>query len=295
MTDEVMSNFFAYIKSKDGKMIIKRIPLNRNLQRNLSKLFTARRSQYIPEDKSNIFKFDDNIHYKPEKGELFVIEDFEMPEDIINAISNPVNVDNITESDYENVKSILCGRHISNGKSEIIFTAFDSRKIIKSTKWKTIIYYRSGTFTDIENKMIVVDEKIDALYSDNNLYFHYFANAKKIFGEILNKYYREATDEEVKEFSKQLFDSEIPADFVDYRARKLIFGIMKSGTPGIQRVLKVGREKFAIELETSSDGKLKIPKAKKDFKKLLMLLNDDLLESPLTEYKYETNSKRKIL
>lgn len=248
----------------------------------------------MPEKEYSIFRFDDNIHYKPDRDELFIIENFEMPENIINAINNPVNIDNISENDYEKIKAIFCGKQVSNGEYEIIFTTFDSRKIIKSTRWKTIISYRSGTFTDVENKMIVIEEKIDALYSNNNLYFHSFTNAKKIFGDMLNEYYREATDEEVEEFSGQLFDSEIPEDFVDYRSRKLIFGIMKSGIPEIQRVVNIGRERFGIELETTDDGKLKVPETKKDFKRLLKLLNDDLLESPLTDAKYETNSKRRI-
>ena len=293
MNNEEMLNFFAYIKRKDGNMIVKRIPLSRDLQQNLSKSFIKKRSQYIPEDDDSIFRFDENIHYKPDGGELFVIEDFKMPEDVINALNNPVNMDNISESDYEGIKAIFCGKWLSNKKYEIIFTNFDSRKIIKSTKWKTIISYRSGTFTDIENKLIVIDEKIDVLYTNNNLYFHSFINAKKIFGDILNEYYREATDEEIKEFSEHFFDSEIPKDYVDYRIRKLIFSIMKNEAPDIQKVVNVGR-KFGVGLETTDDGKLKVPESKKDFKELIKLLNDDLLESPLTDVKYETNSKKKI-
>ena len=69
---------------------------------------------------------------------------------------------------------------------------------------------------------------------------------------------------------------------------------MKSGTPKIQQVINVGKEIFGIELESIDGKKIKIPETKKDFKRLLKLLNDDLLESPLTDVKYETNSKRKI-
>ncbi len=294
MTDGEILNFFAYIKKEDGEKMVKRIPLVRKLQHNLSASFKEIRFQYMPEDKNNIFKFDDNIHYKPDRDELFFIEHFKLPEDIINAIKNPVDVDNISESDYENIKAIFCVRQMSNGEHEIIFTTFDSRKIIKSTRWKTIILYSSGIFTDVENKMIVIEEKIDVLYSNNKLYFHSFTKAKKIFGDMLNQYYREATEEEIKEFSKQLFDSEIPEDFVDYKSRELIFGIMKTGIPKIRQVVSVGRGKFGLKLKTADDGKLKVPETKQDFKRLLKLLNDDLLESPLTNVKYETNSKRRI-
>lgn len=294
MSNDEMFNFFAYVKIENNEFVIKRIPLSRNLQQNLSDSFRERLSQFFPDDKGNIFNFDNNIHYKLERDELFVIENFEMAPDIISAISNPVNIENISESDYEKIKAIFCSTKLSNGEYEIIFTTFDSRKIIKSSRWKTILSYSEGTFTDIESKMIIIEEKIDALFKDSNLYFHSFANAKKIFGELVNEYYREATDEEVEEFSNNLFESPIPVEFIDFISRKLIFGIIKEGIPKVQRVVQIGRDKFGIELETNEEGKLRIPENKKDFKRLLKLLNDDLLESPLTNTKYETNSKRRI-
>jgi len=289
-----MYNFFAYVKNRDGEMIVKRIPLNRGLQENLTQSFKERFSHFFPENGGNIFEFEDSIHYKPEHGELLVIRDFEMPEEIINALKNPIDMDTISEREYEKIKSIFCGRQMANGSYMIMFTVFDARKIIKRSKWKTILFYSHGTFSEFENKMIVIDERIDVLFMDENLYFHSFANAKKIFGDALNDYYREATDEEVEEFSNNLFGSKIPEEFIDFRTRKLIFGIMKSRIPDVQRVVQIGREKFGIELEITENGKLAIPENKKDFKKLLKFLNDDMWESPLTGSKYETNSKRRI-
>lgn len=291
MTEDNLLNFFAYMK--DGS--IKRIPLSRNLQQNLTQGFEERLEGHISNDHTLLsFSFEDNVHYKPDADELFVIENFEMTPEIIGSLNNPVNLENISEDDFENTKTIFCGKQTADGNYDIMFTVFDSRKIIKSSRLKTIISYRRGTFTDIENKMIVIEEKIDVLFRGGNLYFHSFTNAKKIFGDMLNDYYREATDDEVEEFSNNLFESEIPKEFIDDRSRKLIFGIMKSGIPEVQRVVQIGREKFGIELETTEDGKLAIPENKKDFKKLLKLLNDDMWESPLTGSKYETNSKRRI-
>ena len=294
MNDEEIYNFFAYVKNENDEMVVKRIPLNRDLQENLSESFREKLSQFLPDNEERIFNFEDNIHYKPERDELFVIENFEMVDDLINAIGNPVNVDNISESDYENIKAIFYGKQLSNGNYHIMFTTFDTRKIIKRARGKLILFYSDSIFTEFESKMIVIDERIDVLFRDGNLYFHSFINAKKIFGGLLNQYYREATDEEVEEFSNNLFESSIPEGFIDFRTRKLIFGIMKSGISEVQKVVQVGREKFGIELQITDDGKLTIPENKKDFKKLLKLLNDDMWESPLTGVKYETNSKRRI-
>ena len=289
MNGNRLFNFFTYLK--DGN--IKRIPLVRKLQMRLTQGFAEKLSVYILNE-TTLLDFNENVHYKPDEDELFVIENFRMPQEITNALNNPVNLQNISEEDYENIRAILCGGQQNNGNYEILFTVFDSRKIIKCSRFKTILLYRDGTFTDFENKMIVIDERIDVLFRNNNLYFRSFTNAKKIFGDYLNDYYREATDEEIKEFSNQLFEADIPDEFIDYRARMLIFGIMRGGIPVVQRVVQVGREKFGIELEITDDGKLAIPDNKRDFKRLLKLLNDDLLESPLTSAKYETNSKRRI-
>jgi len=287
--DDDLFNFFAYLR--DGN--IKRIPLNRYLQRKLCQGFEERLNQFISDDHT-FLNFDENITYKPDEDELFVIKNFEMLQEIISALSNPINLENISEEDYENIKAIFCGKQQSNGEHGIMFEVFDSRKIIKRSRLKTLLFYRNDTFTEFESKMIVIEEKIDVLFRNNNLYFYSFTNGKKIFGELLNKYYREATDEEIKDFSDQLFGSDIPENFIDCRTRKLVFGIVKSGIPKVQRIVQVGREKFGIELEITEDGKLTVPENKRDFKRLLKLLNDDLLESPLTEAKYETNSKRRL-
>lgn len=288
MNGNRLFNFFAYLK--DGN--VKRIPLIRELQMRLTQGFAEKLSVYISNE-TTLLDFNENVHYNPDEDELFVIKNFRMPQKIINALNNPVNLENISEEYYENIRAIFCGGQ-NNENYEIMFTVFDSKKIIKRSRFKIILLYRDGTFTDFENKMIVIEERIDVLFRNNNLYFRSFTNAKKIFGDHLNEYYREATDEEIEEFSDQLFGDSIPNEFIDYRTRKFIFGIMKEGIPEVRRVVQVGKEKFGIELEITEDGKLAIPDNKRDFKKLLKLLNDDLLESPLTNAKYETNSKRKI-
>ena len=63
----------------------------------------------------------------------------------------------------------------------------------------------------------------------------------------------------------------------------------------LSEIIEVGRSKFGLSIELDEEnGKLVVPSSKREFKKLLRLLNDDLLESPLTQAKYETNSKRRI-
>ena len=83
---------------------------------------------------------------------------------------------------------------------------------------------------------------------------------------------------------------------MDQTTRKLIWAIQKSNIEyDLTEAVNVGNNKFNLQIRLRDDGKLNIPANKKNFKRLLRLLNDDLLESPLTQEKYETNSKKRIV
>lgn len=276
-------NFFALLKDERG---IKRIPLSRKVQAELTTVFQNQLTNLMPNGTTPL-EFSDHIDYKPDENELLSISNFQMPSNITSAITNPLNYETIGEADLENIKAIFCV-----GDGLIIFTCFDTRKIIKRTDRKVILLYKKEIFTDFEDKMIVIDQKIDALFKDHNIYFRSFANLKKIFGELLDIYYREATDDEIHSFSNKIFGENIPNTFINSRNRKLIFAIMRQGKIHINNIAKAGK-KFGLNLKIKN-GKIQIPDNKQDFNKLLKLLNDDLLESPLTGLQYETNSKKRI-
>ena len=298
MTESSLFNFFAYLKGGD----IRRISLSSELQRKLTNLFGDKMRRFVPEEEERIIKFDDNIGYKPNKEEVFLVSGFHLPSEIAEALRNPVGLDILREDEYEHIKFIFYGiyRGTSPKKSYVVaFTVFDTRKIIPGKNFISI-FLLENTFNELKEKLLVIDERVDALFREENLYFRSLYSAKRIFGELINEYYREATDEEVEEFKKMVFGEGvgIPDQFLDQEVRKLIFGIYRSGmhidSSFISRVVKVGKKEFGLNLELSADGKIVLPKKKKDFKMLIKLINDDLLESPLTGAKYETNSKRKI-
>ena len=130
MSNGNLFNFFAYLR--DGR--IRRIPLNRDLQQNLSNSFEEKLSEFLP-DNDNILSFTENVNYKLDEDEVFVIDDFDIPEEIAEALTNPVNIENINTEDYESIRAIFCGKRL-NDDYVIIFTTFDSRKIIKSSLFK---------------------------------------------------------------------------------------------------------------------------------------------------------------
>lgn len=289
MTDEQLMNFFAYLKNDE----IKRIPLNRELQGALNRTFEEKKAEFIPDDNDNILNFEENVGYKCE-GEIFKLDNFEMPSPIVESIMNPVSLNELREVDYEEVKHIFFGKHSENDLW-VAFIVFDKKKIIRRGNGVISILYRNGTFTEFDQKVLVIDNRIDALFVSEKLYFRSLRNVKRIFGEIIERYYRAATDDEVDQLANTVFEEDIPEEYLDHTSRKLIFGIIKNGTNyDLSQIVEIGSEKFNLSVELKENGKLSLPNSKKEFKKLLKLLNDDLFESPLTRAKYETNSKRKI-
>jgi len=292
-SDSDLFIFFAYLRNGE----IRRILMDRDLQKELTDLFNSKVFEFIPNEDDKIPKFEEHPCYKPEEDEIFVIERFDIPTEIIDAIRNRMTYRNLTENEYDDIKAIFCGKGDSKENCVIAFTIFDARNIIQCRQSKYLIFYKSDTFKKFDQKILIVNGKIDLLFMNGNLYFRSLHNAKRVFKDLMNEYYREATDQEVEEFGKEFFgdDVEISEDFLDSRVRKLIFGVVKSGMNfDLKKVVEIGRSKFGLNLEINNNGKLELPDDKKEFKKFLKLLNDDLLESPLTELKYETNSKKRL-
>lgn len=283
---------FAWLDGTENS--IKRIRLSQDVQSQLTHGFKILMENYLPEDKDLILDFRENVNYKPEDNEIFVINNFEIPEILLQYVRNPTIANILKEDDYENIKYLFLGK-VQEENTEIIFILFDKKKIIRPDRGKLWIQYSDDTFSKFDQRAIAIDMRIDAFYRNGAIYFRSLYNIKRIFKALIEEYYREATDEEVSQYATNFFGDEIPEEYIDQRTRKLIFGIVRSEKEyDLQEVVKIGTSKFNIPIKLKDNGKISIPQSKKDFKKLLKLLNDDLLESPLTQSKYETNSKRKI-
>jgi len=285
-------NFFTYLKSR----VVRRIPLSRELQEKLSIRFLDKAKKYVPDDTEQIINFQENPEYKPDKEQVFVLEEFDLPNTIESALLTPTAVPPLQEREYNTIRAVFCGRY-SKDNSIVIFTNFDSRNIISKGGHKHLLMHSKETFTEFKNDVIVLDERVDCFYLAGSLYFKSKTNAKKIFGETIAEYYREASEDEIKEFAMSVFgNQEIPDSFLNSRTNRLIFGALSNiDSIDLENLVEVARNEFNLNLEFTDDKRfIKVPKDKKTFRRLLMLLNDDLLESPLTNTKYETNSKRRI-
>lgn len=279
-------NIFAILKSENQ---IKLINISGNIQNDLTPL-KNNAEEFLRKEK---ILFDGQ--YKPEDDQILEIENFSLPFEI--DFDNPLNLEKIEIDDIDLMKGLII-----NDKKIIGFQSFDKRKIIEPSRLNII--FKGNTFSKLEERGITIDDKLDAVFSKQNksLLFYSFHNASKIFD--LSEYYREATDQEINSFFTTQIFSDIPKNLdekIDTRIKKKIFLIKKNKI--IEKLIdshifkEVAKYSKTFGLENyfdSTSKKIKIPDDKKEFKKILSFLNEDLYKSPISEIIYETNSKRKL-
>jgi len=277
----VAMNIFALLK--ESNPVIKRIAISRELQNGLFDYFKPDLEEM--KRKARV-RFDGQ--YKPEEGEVLLINDFVIPfADELN-----INAEVIQEQDIEKIKAII----IKVSNEEVGFQTFDSRKIISPNKWH--LTYSQGTFSKLERKAISISKNIDVLYTNKFLLFSSFQNASKIFD--LSDVYRELTDQEIDELKSSdiiEFSDGLDKSLFDSRMRKKLYQIKRSHVldnvkQRFDRV-KACAEQFGLE-QYFDDGKVMFPSSKRELKVIIDFLSDDIFRSSITEDVYETNSKKKI-
>ena len=275
-------NIYCIIRESNA---IKRIQLSQDLHNRLNDYLNESITP-IKQKKTVLFSGE----YKPEENEILYIENFDNPHINIDALSTG----QLDENEIESIKTLV----FKMDDKKIAYQCFDNRKIIRPEKW--FLIYSNNTYCKIDNRGLIIDNKIDAIFCGNKLLFSSYHNASKIFD--LSRYYREATDNEIENFIKNkiIKDGEsFDKNLLNSKMKKKIYLILKNN------VLKQVKDNFESVAEYSekvgmsscfdkSNTKIIFPNDKNKVEKLLNFLNDDLYNSPITGNNYETNSKRKI-
>lgn len=277
-------NLYAILRNSNE---IKRISLSQEIQNQLTDYINQTVNEIESIDKEKKVEFDGQ--YKPEDDQILFINKFDDP----NRNLYKIDANMLTDEEIDEIKAIV----YYFKENKIAYQNFDSRKIIKTNKFSLI--YHSDTFSKLENKGIILDNRIDALLLGNVLYFNSFHNATKIFD--LSAYFKEATDKELDELRNMPeinFQGINNYELFDSRMRKKIYLIMKNNV--VQEVInnynKVKDYAISIGIRNVFDDnnpKIIFPNDKNKLKDLINFLNDDLYKSVITGKIYETNSKTK--
>lgn len=281
--------------TNDPSKRIVRFELSSDVQSDLTTYLKAQETSFDQHQEEIIF----DGKYKPDEGEILYIESYDDLDGLENAIKNPTSLDLVdpTEDFFHEIKALFSGYTLPNDSVKILLQNFDRRKIISTNGLS--IFHSANVYKKIEGIGLTIDYKLTATLEGGKLKFFSFHNARQIFD--LSEYYKEATDDDVIEFSNleiiKVENKEQLIEMSDSWVRRKISLIHQSGI--LQNVpineMKAVAIEFSIPFSTVvEDGRelIKIPDNKSDLKKLLRFLDEDYYKSPLSKTNFITNSKR---
>ncbi|WP_283629482.1 Kiwa anti-phage protein KwaB-like domain-containing protein [Shewanella baltica] len=278
-------------------------PAKRIVKFNLSNDVQADLTTYLKDQESSFDLQQDEIvfdgKYKPDAGEVLCIENYDDIDNLESAIRNPTSLDLVDPSEdfFHDIKALFSGYILETGGVKVLLQNFDRRKIISTNGLS--IFHSANVYKKIEGIGLTIDHKLTATLEEGKLKFFSFHNTRQIFD--LSEYYKEATDDDVIEFSNmdliKSADNSQLLEMSDSWVRRKISLIQQSGI--LQNVpineMKAVATEFSIPFITvteNGDELIKIPDNKSDLKKLLRFLDEDYYKSPLSKTNFITNSKR---
>ncbi|MCL1091987.1 DUF4868 domain-containing protein [Shewanella profunda] len=278
-------------------------PAKRIVKFNLSNDVQADLTTYLKDQESSFDLQQDEIvfdgKYKPDAGEVLCIENYDDIDNLESAIRNPTSLDlaDPSEDFFHDIKALFSGYILETGGVKVLLQNFDRRKIISTNGLS--IFHSANVYKKIEGIGLTIDHKLTATLEEGKLKFFSFHNTRQIFD--LSEYYKEATDDDVIEFSNmdliKSADNSQLLEMSDSWVRRKISLIQQSGI--LQNVpineMKAVATEFSIPFITvteNGDELIKIPDNKSDLKKLLRFLDEDYYKSPLSKTNFITNSKR---
>lgn len=241
--------------------------------------------------------------YLPSQNEVFIIEKFDSGVNLKSLLTNPNGVsileldnkqDNISLND---IVGIIATDDINK---RFIIQYFEKRNVIELSRSiiQRIINNEHEFVAATSNGISLPTDVIAIIDSSNTLKFKSFQRLRHIFD--MDKYFKEATDEELNEFVVNCSKLEAVQGFEiekidDTTIRKKIAIINKSGVLNNYSVdeLKNAAAKVGYPLPVNSEGnKIQLPNNKKQFKDLLQFLSSNIYEDPISHATRITNSSR---
>ena len=290
-----MYTLFAY--TRDPAQRIVRFAVDNNVQKSLTD-FLKPQVDFFNRDRESV-PFDGK--YKPDDGELLVIDEFEDLDNLASAIPTPLSIPIADPSNlsFDQIRALFIGETNADNSISVYIQNFDRRKLITDSGFS--IFHSKDTYKKIEGTGLTVDTKISAKLTGTKLEFYSFFLVSRIFD--MSSYFQEATDADIDEFAElpqiSVADHSALIDISDSWIRKKFWLIRQSGI--LDRVapadIKAIAAEFSIPVAFETiDGieKLKLPDTKKELKAVLRFLDEDYYKSPLSKTNFITNSKRAV-
>lgn len=230
------------------------------------------------------------LGYHLNEDEIWKIENFDLPSEIIFALENPDAIASYTPMDDTGItadgyyiKCLFMGELIDN-KFFIKFQRFEKSQILK--RKKRAIVFKDNMFIKNGDFCLNILESPDAIYYDGIFKFINYTNANKVLP--LGNYYREATQEEINNFktlemftlsNENAFDKYSSAHNVRGQIAKILdSGVLSQHTASELKDIASSHD-VNIVVE---NNKIVIPTEKKDIKYFLTFLSEKIYKGPLS-------------
>jgi hypothetical protein len=276
-----LNNFFALLYDDS----VRRINLTQSVISGIQDIFIKNGALIMAN--TDLVPFDGNYRVHEDEDELLFVEIALSPQ-ITESSTNPLGVKTL-DIDKDNIKALFWY------EDEVYyFQNFDSRRLLNRKK---ILYFSTDTFDELKTNAFVIENMVNAIYTDKKFYFLSYTNANKIFS--LSAFYHAATDPEISVFAVNNKIG-IEEDWILKKANNVIRNnisiLMDSKVLDTADTTKIKTDAAAYKLtiDLDSDGKIIFPKDLKKCKDILIFLNEQFFTGPLSGKQFRTNNKREI-
>ena len=238
--------------------------------------------------------------YKPNEDEILTIENFQLSDEIKDAIRNPLGVQGFgsINGEFPEIKAIFIGERLEEGETEkfnVVFQRFRREQYI-STKWCNL-FFDNNTFFQERRYGISIADGIDCYYTGKELQFSSFYYARQVFD--LSECYRSATDSEVDSFSLSsklsIADASSFKGMANTWIRRKIAMINDSQVLENYSATEIRKRAKAVGVDIEiKDKKVIIPNDKEQIKIILGFLDEEAYKGPFSQKTFLANSKRQL-
>lgn len=277
-----------------------RVPLSAPVQTEVIAMFKNQEEEFDAAYSASV-PFDGK--YKPEDFECLAIADFQGATRMSDALSQPLQHESIPASSevLARIKALFTG-YTHDGDARILVQRFDKRQVLSGRGIS--IFHSADVFKKIEGPGITLDCRLAAVIRSGELRFRSFHVMRQVFDNV-SQYYVEATDTDIEAFAANTalkVDGDALKAAADTWIRRKVALVAASDILSVvptTELVTVARE-FGISLLTeqspgTADPVLVVPTQRAELMALLRFLDEDYYKSPLSEARYMTNSKRRIV
>jgi hypothetical protein len=245
----------------------------------------------------------DRIPFSPaytlSSDEIFRVPNYVLPKRYAPLLVTPVDVPSVDPARIEqDTRAMVCMTDI-DGKPNLLFQRFERSQVLQRNGWISVVL-KHDEFDVLDDNVMQFRGQLDAVFDGTDLYFR---SAHLIRGFLdVGTLFEEASNSDLQRFCEHKLFSPAQNDLATLctnEMRKRVMAALQLGILDNPPALTIQEhaQKFGLDLEVVRNvegDQIVRPTARKELKLLLKLLNDDLLESPVTSDRYSVNSKLKV-